>query len=745
MEKTKLHNAKYLLATLAFMFIAFIGSSTAYAGTSVSPGNSYEKATSIKLDTVYDATFADIDDSHYYKFTLSKDTFVQFEFTGISDELSDFHFYMCSWDIDNDEEIAEYYNTYIETQNGADKTHFVSLKKGTYYVDLSHNYGSIYDYNYTMRINTHTDNGTKEFKNINGTKEHEYNDDIDCANKIKLGSVVYGMSSLDDLDMYKITVEETGYLELEFEADVLNKQVTCDEYSFGVEIMDKEYPGQTNTIMSHSGTKSLKNTSMKVGVKKGTYYVYVYRYTNKKNLDKDTIYVYDNIYGLKVNFKKSNDYEIETNDDFDNPNPISLGKTYNGYLDESDIDWYSFEVKKDGYIEVDLKFDAEKTEETYNMEIYTPSHHPMHSIENIPITNGKSETKVFGLKKGKYCIKLDNWISSTDNNYPYKLTITQSKKNNSTNGELEDNNSKETANSIRIGKEMSGATWGRLDKCDVYKFSVKSDTFINFTVDYEKSEREEATKDKLWNISIRDEKAKVIVDKTMYANETSVTSGTRKLSKGTYYVTVDQKMDNYTEYKYKLTLNKVTLKAPTISKVTSKSYNQMELKWKKVSGVSKYEIYRATSKNGKYKKVKTITNPKTTSWTDKKVKTGKTYYYKMKSVIKTTKDEKSSFSKVKSAKCTPSAPKVSLSTSTKQAKVTWKKVSGATGYEVYRSTSKDGKYKKVKTIKNSKTVSYKDKKVTSGKKYYYKVRTYKTVSGKKVYSNYSSVKSIKVK
>ncbi|HCI27026.1 MAG TPA: hypothetical protein DFH99_05710 [Roseburia sp.] len=58
------------------------------------------------------------------------------------------------------------------------------------------------------------------------------------------------------------------------------------------------------------------------------------------------------------------------------------------------------------------------------------------------------------------------------------------------------------------------------------------------------------------------------------------------------------------------------------------------LKWKKVANADGYVIYRATSKNGKYQKIKTIQKGRITGYTDKKVKTGKKYYYKVKSFQK---------------------------------------------------------------------------------------------------------------
>lgn len=71
-------------------------------------------------------------------------------------------------------------------------------------------------------------------------------------------------------------------------------------------------------------------------------------------------------------------------------------------------------------------------------------------------------------------------------------------------------------------------------------------------------------------------------------------------------------------------------------------------------------------------------------------------------------------------------------------KNTWSKVKGAEGYEVYRSAKIKGKYKKVKTLTSGKTVAWTNKKITSGKSYFYKVRAYKVVNGKKKYSQFST-------
>lgn len=87
------------------------------------------------------------------------------------------------------------------------------------------------------------------------------------------------------------------------------------------------------------------------------------------------------------------------------------------------------------------------------------------------------------------------------------------------------------------------------------------------------------------------------------------------------------------------------------------------------------------------------------------------------------------------------------STAKKKAKLTWKKSKGykADAYEVYRATSKNGKYVKVFTTKRAAALSYTgSKNLKSGKKYYFKVRGVRTIDGKKYYTKWSNISSLKI-
>ena len=74
-------------------------------------------------------------------------------------------------------------------------------------------------------------------------------------------------------------------------------------------------------------------------------------------------------------------------------------------------------------------------------------------------------------------------------------------------------------------------------------------------------------------------------------------------------------------------------------------------------------------------------------------------------------------------------------------RLSWEPMSGVDGYQIYRATSKSGPYAKIATVKGASSATYTDTGRTCGTRYYYKLRAYKKIGGKTVYSAYSSVLS----
>lgn len=194
----------------------------------------------------------------------------------------------------------------------------------------------------------------------------------------------------------------------------------------------------------------------------------------------------------------------------------------------------------------------------------------------------------------------------------------------------------------------------------------------------------------------------------------------------------------------------VVEKEPNIQ-TAKQTTTSITLKWKKNEKAKGYYVYAYDSAKKKYVKVKdtTKTSAKITKISGKKLKAGTTYKFKVTAYTKSGKKKttiKNSTYKLSAA----TAPKKVSFTSVKKkssskAVLKWKKVSGASGYEIYMKTGSKGKYKLVKTVKKGKTVSYTKTKLKKKTKYSFKVRAYKTVGGKKVYGSYSRVKTIKLK
>ena len=170
--------------------------------------------------------------------------------------------------------------------------------------------------------------------------------------------------------------------------------------------------------------------------------------------------------------------------------------------------------------------------------------------------------------------------------------------------------------------------------------------------------------------------------------------------------------------------------APTL-KITT-SAGKPQIYWNPVSGSVKYWIYRSTD-GKKFSYYDKTTN---TSYTNNSTEIGTTYYYKVKAIG--TNGAASDYSVSKSILCKPAAPTVSINRSNGKPKLSWKAVSGATKYWIYRST--DGK--NFKYWDSTTKTSYTNSGAASGTKYYYRVKAVAVVNGKNVVSANSSTKSL---
>ena len=152
--------------------------------------------------------------------------------------------------------------------------------------------------------------------------------------------------------------------------------------------------------------------------------------------------------------------------------------------------------------------------------------------------------------------------------------------------------------------------------------------------------------------------------------------------------------------------------APVVKIGNSASSGKPMLTWNAVSGATSYKVYRATSQNGTYSLLGTVT---ATSYTNTGAKAGTTYYYKVKAV---NSAGESAYSNIVSGKTTVTTLTMGHSASSGKPQLTWKAVSGAASYRVYRATTKNGAYSVINTTK---ALTYTNTGAALGTTYYYKV------------------------
>ncbi len=165
---------------------------------------------------------------------------------------------------------------------------------------------------------------------------------------------------------------------------------------------------------------------------------------------------------------------------------------------------------------------------------------------------------------------------------------------------------------------------------------------------------------------------------------------------------------------------------PTLKSIENSAYGVL-IKWGKVTGAEKYNVYRKIS-GGEYKYIGATSD---TYYTDKTAESGTKYYY----AIRGKRDTSVSSQSASLSKYYLAVPTLKTITNTEYGvKITWGKVSGAEKYNVYRKVS-GGEYEYIGATSNA---YYTDKTAKSGTKYYYEVRAKK---GETV-SALSSAKSI---
>lgn len=223
----------------------------------------------------------------------------------------------------------------------------------------------------------------------------------------------------------------------------------------------------------------------------------------------------------------------------------------------------------------------------------------------------------------------------------------------------------------------------------------------------------------------------------------AVSGSGRITTKGVGSAVITAKTSNGKAVSVTVQVSAPNLAAPKSVTMNLYGYDDMKFSWSKVSGATGYYVYYKRSTWSSWKSLGTTAG---TSLKKANLADGAKYCFRVYPYVKINgKTYKSSNYKTGGYVYTlKKISKPSVSKSSKNyVKVKWSNIPGESGYQIARSKYKSKGYSVVKTV-SSKYSSCKVK-TTRNKTYYYKVRAYKTVSGKKIYGPWSTYKSYKLK
>lgn len=200
-------------------------------------------------------------------------------------------------------------------------------------------------------------------------------------------------------------------------------------------------------------------------------------------------------------------------------------------------------------------------------------------------------------------------------------------------------------------------------------------------------------------------------------------------SKGQIAISSDSNGNTVDAFKTATVEMGITPSVPQNVKMASRSSTKIKLQWSKSKNASGYYIYRKNS-DGIYKKIKTVEGGSTLNFTDTNLSPNKSYSYRVTAYYKSNNNVvNSTYAKTITASTLLKATSTLTGTATKNSvTLKWSKVSGATGYYVYRYNTRTKEYEKFATINSSNTLTIKNTGLSANTKYTYKITAFKKTS-----------------
>ena len=431
-------------------------------------------------------------------------------------------------------------------------------------------------------------------------------------------------------------------------------------------------------------------------------------------------------------------YETEDNDDYSSADYVPVNSTIYGVCREYDFDWYKFTLSSPAKVNVQFSFNRADADGDWDVYLYKYDGNGDYTkldYKDVYVYDGSYTFSSLGLPAGTYFVKVYGYNSACGRQY----SITP-KCSYVSNWETEFNDEYTSADPLSMGVTRYGVC--REYDHDWYKFVLKAPSTVSVTFTHTKASANGDWDVYLYKYTGNGGYSRV-TDEDVYVSDGNYTFPTQGLSAGTYFVKV-YGYNSACGRQYGVTVN-YSVGKPGKFRVSSRGSNSLKLAWNKPASATGYQLQRKSGNS-----YKTLATVKGTSYTHKSLTAGAGYTYRVRAYRTVGGKNYYSGWAYMTAYTKPATPNLTGLRATKSGhkiKATWKKVGGsASGYQIY--WAKDKNFKKVvsKTnVSGQKKTSYTGKNFTKGKRYYVKVRAYKTVNGNKIYGAWSNVRNVKAK
>ena len=351
------------------------------------PNDTFQEATSIELNTKYDAGIGSSNDKDYYKFILNETSDIKILLQNLPKNYDLILYDNFNYEIDRS----------INIGNISEKIEIESLPAGTYYIYI---YGKdgVFDTSQCYNLEVITSSVC--------ASNYEPNNSIDMAYPIR-NILTYSsdISSPTDDDYYKIFIGVKADIEV-----VLDN--LPENYDLKLYNSSKQEIGRS----SNSGTN--KEVINVYNVERGVYYVYVY--------GSNGAFAPGKCYDLTVNFKPTNTTHpipscvgnFEPNNTFEEAFLINTNTKYEAAIGtHNDLDYYKFNLSEKGDILVKL----DNLTKNYDIKIYNSLKEEIGSSLNIG--DAKEEINILNLDKGIYYVYIYGKDGEFDPTSCYNLIV----------------------------------------------------------------------------------------------------------------------------------------------------------------------------------------------------------------------------------------------------------------------------------------------------------------------------------